>query len=760
MVYEILEQNDLCQYYDIETRPGISLKGRAVEVYAYLDDPDVQERLIDFQDEQIVKVHFHLPQIHCASCVWLLENVYRLHEPVVSSKVNFLKRSVSITFDAQMTSLRKVVELLASIGYAPSLQLDQLDNETRPAVSRKLYYQLGLAGFVFGNIMLFSFPEYLGLEASSFQRVFGWLNLALAIPALVYSGRDYLQSALFSLKNRHLNIDVPIALGMLTLFGRSVFEIVSQSGAGYLDSLAGLIFFLLIGKWFQQKTYHHLSFERDYRSYFPIAVQVREGDELIQKPLNKLQIGDTILIKHQEIIPTDAYLLKGEAQIDYSFVTGESEPVLRKVGEKIYAGGKQMGGSVELSISRKVEQSYLTQLWNHHSFKRKETTSTDLANRIGTYFTYGILLIAFATLAYWLPKNMSTAIHAFTSVLIIACPCAVALSIPFTYGNILRLMARHQLYLKNIQVVERLQQLTNIVFDKTGTLTDNAQRRLHFVGTPLATDQKRWINTIVHQSAHPMSQSIGRYLKDSGLSNELDDFEEVLGKGIQATIEGQHVRLGAAHFMLDINNQIGSNTKGVFVEINHQLIGHFDTKASYRKGWTHLLQRLKNRYQLHLLSGDNDQEKTQLENHFEVQELHFFQTPQQKLAFVEQQQQQDKKVMMIGDGLNDAGALQQSDVGLVITENLNNFSPSCDAILAADQLPKLPAFLQLARTAKRIVLAAYGLALIYNVIGLSFAVQGLLSPVIAAILMPLSSVTIVLFGMGMSGWLGRRVLGG
>lgn len=757
MVYEILQSNNLSNYYQIEARPGISLKGRKVEEYAYLEDEEVQEKLLDFKDDKIAKIRFHLPQIHCASCVWLLENLHRLHAPVISSKVNFLKRSVAITYYTEESTLRKVVELLASIGYAPSLQLDQIENKKTKVVDRKLYYQLGLAGFAFGNIMLFSFPEYLGLEAESFSRVFGFLNIILVFPVLLYSGRDYLQSAFLSIKNRHLNIDVPIAIGMLTLFGRSLYEVLTFTGSGYFDSLAGLVFFLLIGKWFQQNTYHHLSFERDYRSYFPIAIQVKNGGKTEQRALNKLQIGDTIIVKNQEIIPTDAYLLKGRASIDYSFVTGESEPVRKQIGDKIYAGGKQIGERIELSVSRKVEQSYLTQLWNHHSFKREENQSTQLANTIGKWFTYSILTIAAATLLYWLPKDLPTAINAFTSVLIIACPCAVALSIPFTYGNILRLLARQNFYLKNIQVIDRLQRITDIVFDKTGTLTDNHQRKVKFVGKKLSTNQKRWIKSLVSQSSHPMSRSIAAYLENVTVSEDIQDFEETLGQGIHATIEeGQDIRLGAENFMLDFSNEISEQQKGTFVEINHQLLGYFKTVPSYRKGWKTLLKNLHQRYQLHLLSGDNNQEQKRLTPHFEnVNHLHFQQSPNDKLQFVEQQQNAGKKLLMVGDGLNDAGALQQSDVGIVITENLNNFSPACDAILAAENFHRLPDFLRFARAGKRIVLASYLLAFIYNIIGLSFAVQGLLSPVIAAILMPLSSVTIVVFGMVGSVWVGR-----
>ena len=256
-VFEILNDNGLCRYYDLDENAGISLKGKAQEEYAFLNDPDVREKIIDFSDAHRTRVTFFMPQIHCASCIWLLENLYKLSPGVLASTVNFVKKEAYITFSEEEVSLRRVVELLASIGYAPAINLSNLDQADKPLTDRSFYYKLGIAGFAFGNIMLLSFPEYLGLDQGTdayFVRVFGYLNILLALPVVFYSGRDYLQSAWLGLQQRMLNIDVPISIGILTLFGRSVFEILTHTGAGYLDSLAGLVFFLLIGKWFQQRT--------------------------------------------------------------------------------------------------------------------------------------------------------------------------------------------------------------------------------------------------------------------------------------------------------------------------------------------------------------------------------------------------------------------------------------------------------------------------------------------------------------------------
>lgn len=759
MVFSMLQEKDLCTYYELEPRAGISFKGRVREHFAFLDDQQLRDQLIDFSDGQVTRVRFHLPQIHCASCIWLLEHLYKLHEGIRDSKVNFPKKEISLVFEEDSLSLRKVVELLASIGYTPAIHLGDLDEPRNQAVSRRLYYQLGVAGFAFGNIMLLSFPEYLGLEADgggSFQTGFGIANLVLALPVLLYSGQDYLRSAYLGLKHRHLNMDVPISLGILTLFFRSAFEILTHTGAGFLDSLAGLVFFLLIGKWFQQKTFHHLSFERDYRSYFPIAATLRTDDgSETTVPVNKLEPGQTLVLRHGELLPADGVLEQGEASMDYSFVTGESAPVPVRQGESLFAGGRQMGERIAVRLTRKVSQSYLTQLWNEDIFKKDQapTATGRLADRVARYFTAVLLLIALGTLVYWLPRDVGIAVNAFTAVLIIACPCAVALSVPFTFGNSMRLMARRGLFLKDVHVIESLQRVGAIVFDKTGTLTSTGQGKVRYEGLPLPADERAQLLALVRQSAHPVSRHIETWLGTINEVPALHEFQEHAGQGIEATINGRRVRLGSAAFLRI------PQSAGTWFSVDGQVRGCFQLDARYRTGMEETLQRLKPRFSLYLLSGDNARERERLAPLFGSGEnLHFEQQPADKLAFIRSLQAQGQRVLMLGDGLNDAGALKQSDAGIVVAENTSNFTPASDAILSAARFEDLPAMLAFSRVSIRLVFGAYFLALIYNTIGLSFAVQGTLSPVIAAILMPASSVTIVLFGVLSSTWYAWKLL--
>lgn len=753
MVYEILNQNDLCTYYDLEQKPGISLKAsRHAGDYGYLDAAEVQQKFVDFQDETHTRVTFYVPQIHCASCIWLLENLYKLHGGVKQSQVNFLKKEVYITYENAQLRLSELVRLLATIGYEPKITLNDLSKGKNVPRNRRFTYQIGIAGFCFGNVMLLSLPAYFSMDMLDVQmsQFLGILNIALSLPVLLFSSQPFFQSAWYGIKHRHLNIDVPIALGILALFSRSLFEILSQTGPGYMDSLVGLVFFLLIGKWFQQKTYDTLSFERDYTSYFPISSIRKQGETEESVPVTDLKAGDIILVRNQELIPADAYLLSGEAQIDYSFVTGESVPVAKAEGELLYAGGRQVGQSIRLQLTKAVSQSYLTQLWNQETFQKQEKERlATLADRFGRYFTFGVLLIASAAAGYWLWADASRAVHVFTSVLIIACPCALALATPITLGNALRLMGRRGLYLKHTRVIERMTQLTQVVFDKTGTLTHTGGLE-HTVLSPekrLSQEHEYLLKSLVRHSTHPISQAIYQHLEEVPV-HELTAFQEEQGKGIQGELDGQRLRLGSrAWIMGEGPPQRGDTAQGTYFSINDRMVARFQVHHCFRPGLREVVRGL-GRFGISLISGDHDTQRAALEQLMGTEvALHFEQSPANKLSFIRDLQRKGHRVLMLGDGLNDAGALQQSEVGIAVSEDVNNFSPACDAILDAKQFQELPYFLRFSRVSLRLVKAAMGLSLLYNVLGLSFAVQGMLSPVVSAILMPISSVSVVVFGL-------------
>lgn len=762
-VFEILSANALCDYYELENRPGINMNKNSSSASAkrfdYLDDAEVQERLLDFKDETIAKVQFYLPQIHCSACIWLLENLYKINPTIRQSRVNFLKKEVYLTFEHQTLALKELVRLMATLGYEPKISLNDLEEVKKKSISKHLIYQVGLAGFAFGNIMLMSLPEYFGLDADSikfFSPWFGWINLGLATPVAIYSGQDYFKSAWFSLRQKRLNIDVPIALGVLVLYIRSAYEVISQSGPGFFDSLCGLLFFLLLGRIFQEKVYHQLSFERDYRSYFPISISKWVNGQEDNIPLKDIKKGDKIIVKNGELIPVDALLLSGKANIDNSFATGESDPIKVETGHKIYAGGRQVGEAIRLEVIRPLNQSKLTRLWSDYAAKEKSSsTFSSLTDRVSQYFTPIILIVALAAGVYHFQHGIGTAIEVMSAVLIVACPCALALAAPFTFGHATRWLGKNDCYLREAAVLEKMADIDQLVFDKTGTLTYSKNQGISYSGKALTEKESMQVSSLVAQSNHPLSRHIYQYLK-SFERLPLDGFEELPGKGIQAVVDGELLRIGSAQWIF--GDSTDAQKTSVFIEINNQLKGSFSLENEYRKGIDELIKQLANKYQLSLLSGDNSNQEHRLKAFFPSNsQLLFNQQPQDKLKVITELQKNKQKVMMVGDGLNDAGALRQADVGMAIAEDVNAFSPACDAILGANSFERIGEFLRFAVASKKIVYLSFVLSFLYNALGLGFAVQGLLSPVFAAILMPISSISVVAF-VSLSVWISGKWL--
>ncbi len=750
-VYQLLSQHNLCSYYDIEQTPGLNQRvSVASSAFDYLNDEHIAQQIIDYKDEQIAKVTFFIPTMHCSSCIWLLEHLYKLNPHITNAKVQFLKKELQLSYQPQHTSLREIVSLLSRIGYEPAISLNDLEKRVKKDSNRKLSYQIGVAGFCFGNIMLLSFPEYFGLDSfsrGSFSKLFGYVNLLLSLPVFLFSAQDYFTAAWRGIRKKFISIDVPLALGIFIMFARSTYEVVSGNGIGWFDTHAGLVFFLLIGKWFQQKTFDTLSFERDYKSYFPIAVTVVKAGKEYSVPVTSLAIGDRIHIRNNELIPADAILLNGSAMIDFSFVTGESEPVSKVLGEIVHAGGRQRGATIELEVIKKVSQSYLTQLWNNDTFaKTQESIIESFQQKVSRYFTIVLLAIAIGSAAWWLVFDPSLALNAFTAVLIIACPCALALSSPFALGTAMRILGRNKFYIKSPSVVEQLTHIDTIVFDKTGTLTHGSIAAIQYRGETLSPYRKQLIASVVAQSIHPLSQKVKQYLNEQSML-VVASFEETAGKGMVAKVDEHELKIGSEKFVKGTSSDTKTpSSTYVYVSIDGACVGYFEIEQAYRSGLKEVLSSLQTNYQQYLLSGDNDKDREQLASYFSQSErLHFNQSPSDKLNFIENLKQHEAKVIMIGDGLNDAGALKAANIGISITENTAHFSPASDVIMDATTFKMLPAFLQFTKQTLRVIHFSFVISLIYNLIGLSFAVQGTLSPVIAAILMPVSSVTVIVF---------------
>lgn len=755
-VYEILNINNLTNFYELNKKAGIRPSDENTSQFDYLDTPEIFDRITDFSEGNTSLVTFKIPVIHCSSCIWLLESLHILNKGVKYSQVNFTRKTVKVSFNHNNLKLSELAKFLTNLGYRPAITLETAD-KNEDHLDKSLLVKLAIAGFGFGNGMFLAFPEYIGGEdfwMEHYKGLFRFLMFLLALPVVFYSASDYYKSAWYGLKNKIVNIDVPIVLGIFVLFGRSVYEVLTDYGAGYFDTLCGLLFFMLMGKMFQKRTYSSLSYDRDYKSFYPIAVtKVDFGGKQENILLSEIKIGDRILVRNQEIIPVDAVLINGDGNIDNSFITGESESVSKQPGDKIYAGGKQIGSSLELEVIKNVDQSYLTQLWNKEAFKKHETGLDTLINEISKYFTFIIVGIAIIAGIYWYFIDLEKMYQVVSAILIIACPCALALSSPFTFGHIMRILGRNKFYVKDTLTIEKIAKLDAVVFDKTGTITERKKNIIKFEGGEMQEFDMLNVKTLLKNSNHPLSKSLYEFIDCNDDYFPVENFSEISGKGYQANVRGNLYKIGSAKY---IGEESKSHETAVYMSKNGTFVGKYVFKNEYRENLKNLFTKL-NIYKIFILSGDNSSEESQLKTIIpNVSSMAFNQSPEDKLNYIQKLQNDGMRVAMLGDGLNDAGALKQSNVGIAVSDDTNSFTPSSDVIMNGDKVSRLDDYLNVCKGSITVVKMTFGISILYNIVGLSFAVTGNISPLFAAILMPMSSITVISFTTVSTWILGRR----
>ena len=743
VVYDLLNESGLCDYYSMGDRPGVKQRTTLDEPRTELFElAEVRDKLVEFNEGGIVRVRFHIPQMHCSSCIWLLENLARLEPAIIRSRVSFSEKELSVTFREGKLALGGLVQLLRRIGYGPQLTASTSKAEAGK-VPRMVYIRLGVAGFIFGNTMMFSFPEYLGAGAEAGLKTgFQWLTVLFSFPVVFFLSTEFFRSAWAGIRSRSVNIDQPIALGIVALWTRSLWEVITGVGPGYFDSLAGLLFFLLIGRWYQAYTYRALRFDRALEDFLPLVVLRKStaGEEPVK--VAELKPGDHIVVRDQEIVPVDARLLVGVAHIDNSFITGEPLALRKNIGDTIRAGGRQRGAAIELEVTRTFADSRLKRLWAEQSSGHDRPVMPRMIDGVARRFTIAVLLISLGAALYWWGKDPAQVWPVVTAVLIVACPCALALSMPFAYGHTIRLMGKRGLFLRDAEVVERMAHIDTVVLDKTGTLTAREAHKVAWHGSLLNERDRSLVRSLARNSMHPLSAVLVQELK--GDTEDVIEVEEVAGEGIKGIVRSTGVRIGSAVFCGEEEVPRTNGEAHVHVTIGGLHRGHFSIRKRARLGIADAVAALGRRLRIGLLTGDA-QVDAELAEAFVGGMVRTRCSPADKARVVREEQAQGHRVLMVGDGLNDAGALAQSDVGITVTETSAALTPASDAIMDANSVAQLPHFLRMARSARRIVIASLCISLCYNITGVSFAVSGQLTPLIAAILMPLSSVTVVGF---------------
>ena len=791
-VYNLISAHDLCDYYDIDqTRSRASLRIGQVETahYAVLDESEVAKGLGLISRGEEASIRLVCPAITCASCLFLLNNLSKFNPAILSSRADFADKAVTIWFRPDGIQLSEVAGVLAKLGYPPLLQppTAQGQGQTERTASRALLKRLGLAGFCASNIMMLSFPAYLGLDQQLIQQlqpVFTLLSVLLALLVVGYSAWPYYSKTWLNMRHGQLSVDFPIALAITTLLFRSLAEVGFQTGTGYFDSLSGLIFLLLIGQWMQTRYYEGLSFGHQLDQFLPFTCQVVSGQDDDSTPTTRLvstlKGGELVLVRTGETLPADLKVVSAKgAMIDNAYITGESEAVLVQEGEEVWAGAKLISGSLVGLVEKLPQQSYLAQLWKRANQSADgKSVSTPLANAFVRWFVITTLGIALLAASYWLSSDTGLAINAFTAVLMVACPCALTLAMPFASGQAVSLLAAKGLYLKSGQVFERLAQLNQIVFDKTGTLTDVGQ-----------TDGISWYNQAGQKSdvpalvrslislastanSHPALLAACKYLRCCSQGQDpaalkqlrLLHIQQLLGQGIVVSTDHGLFRIGGMEFCGGAwHGQLETPADGSVVVVAQEetILGYFLVRQPLRSGMLRMMKQLASTFALSVSTGDSAAGASVLgpiQRMIPSLSVRFNQKPEDKWIYIKGLIEAGNAVLMVGDGLNDGPAMRTATIALAVTQGGHQFNPAADALVSDKALVNLPSYLTFAKSTLRMVTVSFWLSLVYNAIGLSLAVSGHLSPMVAAFFMPLSSLSVVALAVILTRWQAKRLL--
>ncbi|MDP2175736.1 MAG: heavy metal translocating P-type ATPase metal-binding domain-containing protein [Bacteroidota bacterium] len=742
-VYQLLNQNDLCAYYqnDKGLKPEVANNAE----FEYLDSNETREKFVIFSQGTTVQFRFLIPGMHCNSCIYLLERLERLLNGVVSSRVDFFNKELLVTVNQSEVKLSALVVLLYQLGYKPDLTLSNQSGIKKKRISNRAI-KIGIAGFAFGNIMMLSFPEYLGLSLDKSSLVlkhwFDYISLALSIPVLLYCSTEFFESSWKAIRQKTLNIDLPVMIAVLATFIRSVYEIFFLNQSGYLDSMTGIVFLLLVGRYFQDLTYHSLTFDRDYKSYFPLSARLLKNQhEHETVNITQLKKDDLIELRNGELLPADAIVESKFVTVDYSFITGESVPVALQKEDKIFAGAKISGNPGVFKLLTTTDNSRLVKLWSVE--KTKDGADNSLTEKINFYFTLGLIIISVFAFVYQYQVNgIGDAFKALTSVLIVACPCILLLATNFANGHLLRTLKQEGMFVKNKSTITKLNQCQTIVFDKTGTLTDNSHFKIENISN-LNGQELSKLALICRQSIHPYSVALSKLFYIPNTSFTVDSYTDIVGKGIQGKIANDVIRIGNAEF-LGVDSDLSFPDKGlVHVSINSEYRGYFTLSHDIRKETESILKALKKHdYELYLSSGDSLLNQEIDPNWFD--KVMIKQEPEDKVNLIKSLKSEGKVVCMTGDGLNDAPALNEADIAISVADNTSAFFPACDVLIKSDALKDFPKLLQFIKASKWVIIISFAFSLIYNAVGLYFAITAQLSPLFAAILMPSSSMTMLL----------------
>ncbi len=768
-VCQIIHDSGLASFY--EHAPQLrqwDKPEQAPEDAKVFDDERIQADFVRLRADGTYQAELLIEGIHCPACVWLIEHTLRKHPAITYAEVSYTRHKLRLRWKPEDIKLSEAILIIGSIGYSAVPYEEDKEQQASKQHRQDLLFRMAFAGFIFANVMTAAVclygGDFFGIQ-EKWRAVFQWYSMVLTFAGITYSGLSFFTSAWQAIKNRRLNMDVPISIGITVSFIWSCIITISPGqgleGHVYFDSICMFVFLILVGRFLESSAREKAgSTTRHLLALLPRSARRlnQDGEEQLV-PLRIIQAGDLLRIKPGDRIPVDGEVIEGDSEVDEAIISGESRPVRKQAGSQLIGGTLNISGQMKIKAIHLGHESVLSQIVEMvEQAQHAKVAVQNLADRIVPWFVAIVLGLAAASFLFWFwREDLSFAVMTAVTVLIITCPCALGLATPMAVAIGAGLGGKLGVLIKRGSALEQMTQLEHIVFDKTGTLTQGhiqVRQRQAYV----QHEDVLWANVraLEQASEHPLAQAIVQTLDKHQTTIPLQQFKNIAGRGVQANIDGQTLHIGSLGWLQSFDITIPQTIQAQLQaeeDLGHTLAVVFDDSSllawlalgdELRPESVAIMQQLHQQgIQSSMLTGDRQAPAQAIAAHFNTP-MHVIAEvlPHEKAGEIKRLQQQGVHVAMVGDGVNDAPALTQADVGIAMGQATDISAHAADVVLLGG-LEKLPIALDLSQQTMRTIKQNLALSLGYNVLVIPLAVAGLVHPLFAAIAMPASSLLVI-----------------
>ena len=753
-VFHLLSDEGLDSFYEKAGGTTLTPPTQQYEDSSNFDSPAFYEKFVKINSDGFSQVSLVIEGIHCSACVWLNEKALHKMDGVIEANINYTNNKAIIVWADDVVKLSQIIDMIRAIGYN-AFPYDASIQEAHANKERKEYYlKMSVALFSTMNVMWIAVAQYAGYFSGIAQDMKTILNIGewvLSTPVLFYSGWVFFRGAYYGLKTKVVNMDLLVATGALLTYIYSIYITVLEDGEAYFDSVTMIITFVLIGKFLEVLSKKNAADALDIMGQnIPSEVNVLEGDSVVSCKLDDVEVGSIVVVSSGEKVLLDGEIIKGGGSFDESSLTGESEPIYKTMQDSVVSGTISIDADIHFKVTKDFKHSTLSNIISLlESAINKKPKIQQMANKLSEYFSSTILLVSFISFCGWYfySSNFEHSFMIAISVIIIACPCALALATPVATLVGLSLGTKKGILFKEAAQLETMAQVDVVLLDKTGTIT---------IGKPEVVKErvfeefdKGLLYSLVKSSNHPVACGIENYLrsKDTTIKDIVfDEFAQVLACGIRAKSAEVDILGGNLKLMIDngINISYSSDNTLFYVAINKKVVAVYELSDKIKdeaKGLVHELQ--KRGVEVVMLTGDHGMIAKRVAKEVGIKNFLYEQTPEDKSKYVEMLHHKDKKVVMVGDGVNDILALANADIGIVMGSGSDIAIDVGDIVLLNNSLNALQDAFKISNTTLKLIKQNLLLSLVYNGITIPLAISGYVIPLVAAISMSISSLLVV-----------------